>query len=130
MKQKILIIGFSFAALGVLLATPIVAGFQLRDLSCDFGASPDWAATLLNWKHLIAYGALAILGFAALRDRPMWQVAILLCVVMGGAEITQAIFDDGHCRLRDMLPNLIAVGVAAIVSSVILRAPSSSRGAA
>lgn len=108
-------IAFWIVAVLVLISTPVVAGFQLRALSCDFGPSPDWAATLLNWKHLIAYGALSALGFVALRDRPIWQTALILLAIMAGAEFTQALFADGNCRLRDMLPNVVAVAIGAIV---------------
>lgn len=103
----------------VLVSTPISAGFQLRAVFCDFGPSPDWAATILNWKHVIAYGALSALGFVALRDRPFWQGALTLLAIMAGAELTQAIFADGNCRLRDMLPNIIAVGIGAAAVSTI-----------
>jgi hypothetical protein len=115
------IIAFWISTALVLLSTPVAAGFQLRSVSCDFGPSPDWAATIFNWKHVIAYGALSALGFVALRDRPFWQGALTLVAIMAGAELTQAIFADGNCRLRDMLPNIIAVGIGATVVSMFRR---------
>jgi hypothetical protein len=127
--RKLPIIAFWISAVLVLLSTPVAAGFQLRSVFCDFGPSPDWAATILNWKHVIAYGALSALGFVALRDRPFWQGALTLLAIMAGAELTQAIFADGNCRLRDMLPNIIAVGAGAAVVSIFRRMQSWKRKA-
>jgi hypothetical protein len=44
------------------------------------------------------------------------RVAVVLVLLLTGLiEIEQMLFADGHCRLRNMLPNLtaIAIGVGA-----------------
>lgn len=80
-------------------------------MACDFGPSPDWVVTIFNLKHLICYGVLATAGFGALRERPPWHAAAVVLLITITVELEEAVFSAGHCRLRDVFPNLIAVGL-------------------
>jgi hypothetical protein len=109
--QRLLLVLFAVLAIAALAITPINAGLDMRQFSCDLGGVGDWAQTVLNLRHLLAYGALAALGFVAMRDRPVWVPLFVLLAITAGVELTQAVFDDGHCRLRDMIPNVIAIAL-------------------
>lgn len=110
-QQRALTALFVVLALAVLLVTPIAAGFDMRPFACDFGPSANWLKTIVNLKHLISYGVLAAVAFLAFRDRPILVPILTVLAVTAGVEVTQAIFNDGHCRAVDMIPNLIAISV-------------------
>jgi glycopeptide antibiotics resistance protein len=125
--QRFLLILFGLLSLAALLAAPVAAGGSLRPFACDLGSSPDWLATIVNIRHLVSFGVLATLGFLALRGQPLWLPIAVLVGVTGGVEVTQAIFDSGHCRLRDLIPNLIAIGIGWAVAQVVRRLWSPQR---
>jgi len=96
-----------FAALAI---TPVQSGFTLRPFTCDLGLDgAEWIEGILNPRHLIAYAVIAALAIFAFRGRPLWQPVGFVLLVSLGVELEQALFADGHCRLRDMVPNFIAV---------------------
>jgi hypothetical protein len=107
----------AFAALAI---TPFQAGLATRSFTCDFGLdAADWLEGIANPKHLIAYAIIAALAVLALPGRPLWQrVAVALAISLG-VELEQAIFMDGHCRLRDMVPNFIAAVMGAAIGLLI-----------
>jgi hypothetical protein len=110
---------FALAAVAALLITPIQAGFALRSFSCDFGLNAaDWIEGVANTRHLIAYAIIAALAVLALPG-PLWQRVGVALLISLGVEVEQAIFADGHCRLRDMVPNFIAVIIGAGVGILI-----------
>ncbi|WP_114953109.1 hypothetical protein [Sphingosinicella terrae] len=104
-----------------LLAPPVATGWQLEPFSCDLGGSPDWAATILNRRHLISYGILAALAFRVFRNQSIWTPIIFMVAVTGAVEVEQAIFGSGHCRLRDMVPNLAAITIGWLAALLIAR---------
>lgn len=112
--RSVFLAAFILLSLAVLAATPIAAGFALRDFACDLGPSPDWTATILNFRHIVSYGILATIAFLAFADRPLWVPIVATLAVTAGAELTEAVFAFGHCRLRDMIPNVLAVGVGLV----------------
>lgn len=93
-----------------LLAPPMAAGRHHQPF-CDIGGSPDWGATILNFRHLISFGVLALLAFRVFRHQPIWVPILFMVVVTGAVEVEQAIFASGHCRLRDMIPNVLAIAI-------------------
>jgi hypothetical protein len=117
----ILVIVLVLASIAALLATPIESGWALRSFACDFGGSPDWLATILNVRHLISFGVLAAVAFLVLKGRPAWIPVLVLIAITAGVELEEAIFGSGHCRVRDMLPDLIAIGLGWLLTWVVLR---------
>ncbi len=109
MMRTALVVLLSVATLAALLATPVASGWVFRPFSCDLGGSPDWLATLLNLRHLVSFGILAAIAFLTFRGQPIWIPILLLLAVTAAVEIEEAIFASGHCRARDMLPDLIAI---------------------
>ena len=121
MPRTILLVALMLAGLAALLATPVASGWSLRAFACDFGGSPDWLATIVNLRHLVSFGILATLAFLVLQGRPAWMPVVLLIAITAAVEIEEAVFASGHCRLRDMLPDLIAIGLGWLVAWALLR---------
>ena len=118
-----LVVPMVLAALTVaaLLATPISAGFALRPFACDLGPSPDWFATILNLRHIVSFGILSCVAFIAFRGQPLWVPLLFGIAVTGLVEIEQGIFLSGHCRARDMIPDLIAIALGWAGAAMIKR---------
>jgi glycopeptide antibiotics resistance protein len=112
---------FVAATAAVLLTTPFAAGFTTRPFSCDLGPSPDWVETIFNLKHILVYGVLATIAFLAFRKQPVWVPILVVLITTAGVELTQAFFNDGHCRVRDMIPNVIAIGLGWSLAWVAMR---------
>lgn len=99
---------------------------------CEVVAPMDqWIAGALNWSHFIAYGVLMLAGSLTFRERPIAKAGALVLAGSGAVEFEQAVFTVGHCRIRDLLPNLLGVALAGAGSWAVTRggaSASSSRG--
>jgi hypothetical protein len=120
MPRTVLLVALVLASLAALLATPLASGWSLRAFLCDLGGSPDWLATIVNLRHLVSFGILAALAFVVLRGRPVWMPVLLLIAITAAVELEEAIFASGHCRLRNMVPDLIAIGLGWLVARTLL----------
>jgi hypothetical protein len=111
------------ACLAALATTPISAGFARREAAaCDVLSSWDlWLTGLGNIRHLISYSvltAIAVWAFGMPRALP---AAGLVLLVSAAVELEQMLFADGHCRLRDMLPNIVAIGLGLALALLVAR---------
>jgi hypothetical protein len=125
--QLVVNVLLALATIAALAATPIGAGFAFKIFACDFGPSPDWVATIVNVRHLVSFGVLAALAFLAFRKLPIWVPIGFMIVVTGAVEIEEALFASGHCRIRDMIPDAIAIGIGWVLASVVVRLLASRR---
>jgi hypothetical protein len=102
-----------------LLETPLRSSFTVRARAvCEYRASwAVWASGAANLQHLLSYGILTILAAFTFRQRPLRSAAMFVLGLSAAVELQQAIFTVGHCRLRDMLPNLLAVALATCASA-------------
>lgn len=117
---------FAAMALAALLFTPLTAGFALRPTpACELNPSAElWLHSLNNIRHLVTYSILTAVAVWAFGRRALPLALATSLLVTVGVELTQAVFTEGHCRLRDMLPNAIAVAAGtaiAFVMTVIVR---------
>jgi hypothetical protein len=106
-SQRLFLILFAVLAGAVVLTTPVMAGFALRPFTCDFGPSTNWPATITNLKHLGPYGVMAALAFFAFRNSPVWLPIALVLLITAAVELSQAIFNDGHCRIARLAMRII-----------------------
>ena len=112
---------FVVAAVAALAATPISSGWVTRPFACDVGPSFDWPATIVNVRHLASFGVLAAVGFLAFNSRPVWAIILLLFAITAAVELEEAIFASGHCRARDLIPNVLAIGLGWAVALLLRR---------
>jgi hypothetical protein len=97
-----------------LLATPLRSSLHVRAaFVCELGAPMErWLAGVLNWGHFISYSVLVVVGNLAFRGRPLARVGAFVFALSAAVELEQAVFTVGHCRIRDLLPNLLAIVLA------------------
>jgi hypothetical protein len=98
------------------LYTPFDSNFRMADKPCELWTSTEMVQrSVLNARHLVSYGILFLLGALSFRRHSLLKSASLVLVLSAGVELEQSYFVSGHCRARDLLPNLIGVAVAAFI---------------
>jgi VanZ family protein len=99
---------------------PARAGFALQSLVCETSVGLASAAhSLLNWKHVLLCAVVTWMTVAQLRQPRTWVfvVAVLGTVSLGlVAELEQGLFRDGHCRLRDLVPDTAGAVLGAMAA--------------
>ena len=119
------------ASLAALATTPISAGFALREAAaCDLLSGWDlWLTGLGNVRHLVSYSVLTAVAVWAFGMPRALLAAGFVLLVSAGVELEQMLFADGHCRLRDILPNIVAIALGlaiALLVARLLRRPAAS----
>jgi hypothetical protein len=112
---------FALGAIATLAVTPLAAGLALRPAPvCDPGGDARLlVAALGNVRHLVAFAALTVLAAAAFGGRRAAAAIGLMLLLTAGVEVEQAIFADGHCRLRDLLPDAAAIAVGLALAALL-----------
>lgn len=133
MPRAALKIVFAVAATLALGYTPLKSAGLLRPTaSCELSAPLElWWSGLQNSRHVISYGVLCLLAVACFAKQRVAKAAATVLVISALVELEQAFLAEGHCRIRDMLPNLLAVCLASLLwlafSRRLLRRPRASR---
>ena len=109
----------SYIVLG-LLYFPVSVGFRLNPQPCELALSAPLALhSLTNYAHIVLLLWFFLMTSAQLR-MSQWSGfgwAALISIAMGAmVELAQAMTGRGHCRLRDLIPDLagIILGSAAV----------------
>ena len=93
---------------------PFRSGFTFDTQSCEVLA--DWERTksaVFNARHIISYGILCLVASATLRKNKVVMAVLGTFVFSAFLELEQSFFITGHCRLRDLIPNVLGIGLAA-----------------
>ena len=101
-----------FAAFGLLAVAyePIQSDFAVTLQGCALRPTgPQLAAAFTNGQHLVAFFVLFLLAALAFGRRPLALAAATVFALSLTIEATQAVFDEGHCRAWDLIPNAIAI---------------------
>lgn len=112
---------WAFAVYVLLAITflPARAGFHLSPFTCETEVSVSSALfSLQNWKHVGLTSMVAMMTMAQFRDRRAGaaSAAVAVTVALGLiAELEQGAFGQGHCRLRDLAPDLAGALLGALV---------------
>ncbi len=107
-----------------LVYEPVRSGFTFSDQQCDLTAnSGNVQSAFFNLRHIISYGLLCLVAAAAFRQYRLLTVAAGVFLFSVFLEIEQSFFSTGHCRLRDLIPNLVGIGAVIIIihMTVVLR---------
>lgn len=102
---------------------PLEAGLAPAWRSCELSAS---AASLLlaaaNVRHVVLFGALYLLSATWWSGPHRELAAAALATLFGGlVEAEQAVFGLGHCRARDLVPDLLGIALAEVGRAAWLR---------
>ena len=111
---------FTFVALGVLFF-PARVGFHFHPQPCECALSVPLALfSLTNYGHLVRFTIFFLMTSAQMRGallRTQLLLATGAVMAMGiYVELAEGFTGEGHCRLRDLVPDL----AGAIVGAVIL----------
>lgn len=106
-----------------LLYFPAKSGFRLTAPSCEWTFGLALAKhSLTNYPHIILFAIFFLLTYAQLPHVPraiIWSMAA--CLVMGFlVELAQGVTGQGHCRMRDLIPD----AVGALVGAALVTAAS------
>ena len=108
---------FTFVALG-LLFFPARVGFHLQPQPCECALSVPLALfSLTNYKHIVLFAIFFAMTSAQMRGarlRTRLLVASGAVLAMGGyVELAQGLTGQGHCRLRDLVPDVAGAVIGA-----------------
>jgi hypothetical protein len=106
----------TFVVLG-LLYFPASMGFRLNPQPCEL--TPNLALaifSLTNYKHIVLFVLFFLMTSAQLRMRhwSAFAYAALAAITMGAlVELAEGISGNGHCRLRDLIPDAVGIVLGA-----------------
>jgi hypothetical protein len=111
----------TFVVLGILYL-PASIGFHLHPQPCE--GLPDMALavySLGNYRHIVLFALFFIMTSAQFNVSRwsgfMWAVAA--CIVMGIlVELAEGITGGGHCRTRDLIPDMAGILIGAGIVSL------------
>jgi hypothetical protein len=111
---------WAFVALGILFF-PARVGFQFHPKPCECAQTLSLALfSLTNYGHLVRFTIFFLMTAVQIRGarlRTQLLVATGAVLAMGiYVELAEGLTGEGHCRLRDLVPDL----AGAIVGAVIL----------
>ena len=111
---------FTFVVLGVLFF-PARVGFHFHPQPCECALNVPLALfSLTNYGHLVRFTIFFLMTSVQMRGvRLRTQLLLATGAVMAMGiyvELAEGLTGEGHCRLRDLVPDL----AGAIVGSVIL----------
>jgi hypothetical protein len=101
-----------------LLYFPMKSGFRVGPPVCQWTFGLDLAVhSLRNYPHIVLFAIFFLLTYAQLpgvRKAMLWSATA--CMVMGFAvELAQGVTGEGHCRMRDLIPDAAGAGVGAVL---------------
>jgi hypothetical protein len=127
---------FVFVGLG-LLFFPARVGFHFHPKPCECVLNVDLALfSLTNYKHIVLFGIFFLLTAVQARShrlRAQLLIAAAAVLAMGVyVEVAEGLTGVGHCRLRDLVPDMagaLAGALAWVVFRRFRKAPSGAGGA-
>jgi hypothetical protein len=110
---------FTFVALG-LLFFPAHVGFHFHPQPCECALNLPLALfSLTNYKHIALFSIFFLMTSAQVRGG---RSRIQVLVASGGVlamgvyvELAEGLTGQGHCRLRDLVPDLAGAVVGAVL---------------
>lgn len=95
---------------------PIRSGFELANQSCEF--TLNWErvqSALSNKRHIIGYGSICLVAAVTLRKNRLLLATTGTFLFSVLLEVEQSFFRTGHCRVWDLIPNVLGIVLAAAI---------------
>ncbi len=110
---------FMFLVLG-LLFFPVRVGFHFHPQPCEYALNlPLVLFSLTNYKHILLWAIFFLMTAVQLRSygrRSQLLIAAGAALAMGiYVELAEGITGQGHCRLRDLVPDVAGATLGAIL---------------
>lgn len=96
-----------------LMYEPVRSGFTFERQSCQ--VSFDWnqvASRIFNFKHVLGYGVIFLSAVTCFGREKIFYAIVLTFLFSALVELQQSFFSTGHCRLWDLVPNMIGIAFA------------------
>ena len=123
---------FTFVA-GGLLYFPASVGFHFHPQPCETAFTLSLAVySLTNYGHLVRFAIFFLMSARQVRERKMLFATAAVLAFGIYVELAEGFTGNGHCRVRDLVPDLAGALIGAIILLTIERitrraaAPSSS----
>ena len=102
-----------------LISFPVRAGFHLATPSCELLVGPQLALfSFRNYSHIVLFALFAVLTRVQLSGRNANAWAFAATIVMGIlVELAEGVSGQGHCRMRDILPDAAGAVAGLLVFS-------------
>lgn len=111
----------AFVILG-LSFMPARAGFHFSPQACDLRLSVPLAIRAIpNYNHILLFAGFFIMTRAQFpADAPRrFLKAAAICLAMGIAvELEQALVGRGHCRIWNLIPDGVGIGLGATIMTI------------
>jgi hypothetical protein len=108
----------TFVVLG-LLYFPVSVGFRLNPRPCELIPDLPLAIfSLTNYPHVVLFALFFLMTRAQFRAYtwPVFAWAALAGIVMGAlVELAEGISGNGHCRLRDLIPDAAGILLGSVI---------------
>ncbi len=122
---------FFIIANAILIAVMAESEGQFAYTGCELSSSFELLRhSFSNFRHIAVYGLLFLSCVWSFEKHSIIRAAALVLAVSFLMEIVQITFHGGHCRLRDMLPNVVGVLWASTVYVIIQLAFQNVKGKA
>ncbi|HJQ69858.1 MAG TPA: VanZ family protein [Blastocatellia bacterium] len=109
---------FTFVLAG-LLYFPVSVGFKFTPRPCELAPGFQLAIhSLTNYAHIVMFAIFFVITSAQLRMSKWtgYAWAALATIVMGAlVEVSQGVTGNGHCRLRDLIPDTVGILIGSVV---------------
>jgi hypothetical protein len=110
---------WTFVALGILFF-PARVGFQFHPQPCECALTLPLALfSLTNYGHLVRFTIFFLMTGVQIRGarlRTQLLLATAAVLAMGiYVELAEGLTGEGHCRLRDLVPDLAGTIVGAVI---------------
>ena len=105
---------YALGAFVALLSFPARTGFELDPKACELLVGSELALhSFTNYAHIILFGLFALISRAQFRGSHANVWAFAATLVMGLLlELAQGLSGQGHCRMRDLLPDAAGALIA------------------
>jgi hypothetical protein len=109
----------AFIALGVLFF-PARAGFHFDPHPCELALNVPLAVySLGNWKHIVLFAILFLMTSVHARRHPFVIGTAMVWAFGVYVEVAEGFTGNGHCRVRDLVPDTAGALLGAAILLVI-----------
>ena len=103
-------------AIVALVFEPIRSKLSLANQSCELVFSfHALLSAIFNFRHILFYGLLSLIAVIQFRDISVWKLCLSVLLFSALIEYEQSFFNTGHCRLRDLVPNMLGIASSVLI---------------
>jgi VanZ family protein len=113
--KTLLTIGGSLLALSALLTAPLESGGTLVEATCQWTMTAEQTPLIWDARHVAFFTVLALVAWSLATRARFGIVTLGLLGYAIALELSQSIFSRGHCRIWDLLADLVGMIFALVI---------------